>query len=61
VPNLKDRVTILFITHAVPKALRVDRTVRLDGGGGAEIADKASKEQRQQAAGPDPAAVTGGF
>ncbi|MEF8793907.1 peptidase domain-containing ABC transporter [Thiohalorhabdus sp.] len=61
VNDLKGKVTILFITHALPKALAVDRTVRLDGGGGAEVAEKAGKGHSQQAAGPDPATVTGGF
>ena len=61
VNDLKGKVTILFITHTVPKALRVDRTVRLDGGGGAKIADRAGNDQPQQAAGPNPATVTGGF
>ncbi|MFA9462608.1 ATP-binding cassette domain-containing protein, partial [Thiohalorhabdus methylotrophus] len=61
VNDLKGKVTILFITHAVPKALRVERTVRLDGGGSAEVADKTGNEQPRQAVGPNPAAVTGGF
>ncbi|MCC7457543.1 MAG: peptidase domain-containing ABC transporter [Nitrospira sp.] len=32
--GLKGKVTLLFITHALPKTLRVDRVIQLDGRGG---------------------------
>ena len=32
--QLKGKVTMLFITHALPKSLRVDAVLRIDQGGG---------------------------
>lgn len=50
---LKGKVTMLFITHALPKALKVDRVVQL-GGHGRQPVDLMAASGRQPTVNPQP-------
>jgi len=54
---LKGKVTMLFITHALPRSLHVDEVVRI--GGGSVTAMSVSHDARMQNETPEPDAKTG--